>query len=154
MSAQHVKSQVRPLHFLRKILFVGVWLLVIPGAGIYAQSTDQYVSMLDSVLVLDNDQLAKIKAVCFKTADEIMIIDKEIQSIARSEADSLDKANRISAANERKKEFKSKRDDSVRSLLTPEQQVVYDEKIKPATPAVLHFGMSHDRANCVICVKQ
>ena len=118
-----------------------------------AQQTAGFVAQLDSVLVLDGAQREKITAICAETSAEITAIDKTIQALSRSDAEAAEKEKRITEAAERKKAIRDSRDAGIRALLTPEQQRLYDEKVKPARPAVLHFGMNHDRANCVVCVK-
>lgn len=48
------------------------------------------------------------------------------------------------------REAKDKRDAALRTLLPMQTWSTFDRLLKPAKPAVLHFGI-HDRMNCNVC---
>ncbi len=138
---------------INSVRFTALLLTALLAGRVGAQQTAQLVAQLDSVLVLNADQREKVTLICSDAAVEISAIDKELQSLSRSDLDPADKDKRITDANVRKKAIRESRDAGIRALLTPEQQQVYEEKVKPVRPPVLHFGMNHDRASCEVCVK-
>jgi hypothetical protein len=101
-------------------------------------------------LVLSDAVYAGIERIYVAADSSVKFIDGEIQRLQKSDIaeDSLNTF--VMNANARKKEIRQVRDLDIRMLLTPDQQKVYDERIKPAKPQVLHFG-THDRANCPVC---
>jgi hypothetical protein len=116
---------------------------------------------------MDSTQLAQIKIICalneqqspavdslFKNCSAACVrIDKEMNRVSRSGVSEEEKSQAQSALRAEKKSLRETRDMAVQFLLTPQQRALYDEKIKPAAPAILHMGMNHDRANCNVCVK-
>ncbi len=59
---------------------------------------------------------------------------------------------RINVLNQEKKDLKEVRELDIKSVLRPEQVTLYDEKVAPQKPKVLHFGI-HNRADCNVCDK-
>jgi len=59
---------------------------------------------------------------------------------------------KVSALNQKKKDIRDMRELDVRLQLNPAQLKIYDEKIKPVKPQVLHFGL-HNRADCKVCTQ-
>lgn len=51
----------------------------------------------------------------------------------------------------KKKECRDMRDMTVRMIMTPDQQQIFDREIRPSKPSVLHFGVKHERATCPVC---
>ncbi|MDZ4824241.1 MAG: hypothetical protein SH856_12350 [Flavobacteriales bacterium] len=115
------------------------------------QTELDYIASLKTQLTLTDAQLHKVDSICAKAFFDTQLINKELQSLARSNTPDEEKNLRTSVNNQKKKDIREIRDLEVRMLLTPEQKLVYDEKIKPEKPAVLHFGMNHDRASCGVC---
>jgi len=115
----------------------------------------------------DSTQLSQIKIICtlnaqqtsvmdslFKTCSaDLVQLDKEMSRVSRSSLSEEEKSQTQSALRAEKKTMRESRDMAVQFLLTPQQRTLYNEKIKPAAPAILHMGMNHDRANCNVCVK-
>lgn len=115
------------------------------------QPETDYVNKLRTELALDETQFRKADSLCTKAYLDTQLINKELQSLARSNATQEEKNQKTAVNNQKKKDIREMRDLEVRMLLTAEQQKIYDEKIKPEKPPVLHFGMNHDRANCNVC---
>jgi hypothetical protein len=53
-------------------------------------------------------------------------------------------------ANARRKELRTGRDQELQWILTREQLIVFEQKLKAVKPKVLHFGM-HNKADCEVC---
>ena len=86
-------------------------------------------------------------------AVKISKIDSSLKEIQRSETLSESQLlTRMSVLNQEKKDLRSMRDLDTKMFLTPEQKLVFDEKVAPQKPQVLHFGI-HNRADCKICDK-
>jgi len=125
-------------------------------AGIKAQTSNhadvQFLLNLKSELSLDDEQFNTIDSLFYSAGLQITAIDKEIQSISRSNLDQEHRTNSIRDLNGKKKTIRESRDFSMMLLLNEEQKRIYSEKIKPAKPSVIHMGMNHDRANCNVCI--
>ena len=126
------------------------------------------LSLLSSAQIPEQDQkfLARLKTELNLSADKYTSIEK-IYSDKQKELDACDKSikefeqtldneqelqMKVSSLNQKKKDIREMRELDIKLQLTPEQLKIYDEKIKPAKPQVLHFGI-HDRANCKVCVQ-
>ncbi len=122
----------------------------------YAQTTNptdvQYLLNLKTELSLNNEQFDAVDSIYYSASSQMTLIDKEIQSISRSEMADEERNSKIRDLNGTKKTIRDSRDLSVELLLTDEQKKIYREKIKPAKPSVIHMGMNHDRANCNVCI--
>lgn len=144
--AIHVKIQ-------RLLLCLAISLL---GSVCHSQTINptevQYLLNLKSELSLTNEQFDDADSIYFSASQQIIILDKEIQSISRSDLNDEERSSKIRDLNGQKKTIRESRDLSVQLLLNEEQQKIYLEKIKPAKPAVIHMGMNHDRANCNVCI--
>jgi septal ring factor EnvC (AmiA/AmiB activator) len=126
------------------------------------------LSLLSSAQIPEQDQkfLARLKTELNLSADKYTSIEK-IYSDKQKELDACDKSikefeqtldneqelqMKVSSLNQKKKDIREMRELDIKLQLTPDQLKIYDEKIKPAKPQVLHFGI-HDRANCKVCVQ-
>jgi hypothetical protein len=136
-----------------RIIFVSVILLCLlfPKHS-HGQSDSTYLAKLKSELNLNEVQSAVVDTLYKKTSADIRMIDKEIMSLSRKSILEEEKKNKIAALELNKKNIRESRDLSVKLMLTTEQKKIYDEKIKPSKPAVLHMGLTHDRASCTVCV--
>jgi hypothetical protein len=79
-------------------------------------------------------------------------IDKELSRVSRSDISEEERSRAQAELRNKKKTARDNRDFAAQFLLTPQQRITYNDKIKPAPPAILHMGMNHDRANCNVCV--
>ena len=59
---------------------------------------------------------------------------------------------RINILNQEKKDIREMRELDIKSILRPDQVIIYDEKVAPSKPQVLHFGI-HNRADCKVCTQ-
>lgn len=119
------------------------------------------------VTQLSNQDQAQLKAIQEKVQPSIEVFDRicnlflstqEKQNAINARMDelanessnaALEELNKLSAE---KKALKEDRDLSIELELTPEQREIYTTQIKIAKPQVLHFGQTHDRMNCPVCV--
>ncbi len=85
-------------------------------------------------------------------ATELTMIEKENQRNSRSSVSQVEKDSIQTQLLEKKKLLKNSRELNLRSLFTTEQSIIYDTKIKPGKPAVIHMGINHDRVNCTVCI--
>lgn len=84
------------------------------------------------------------------TQEKQNAISERMDELANeSSSAALEELNKLSAE---KKALKEDRDLSIELELTPEQREIYTTQIKIAKPQVLHFGQTHDRMNCPVCV--
>jgi PIN domain nuclease of toxin-antitoxin system len=136
-----------------KVIFMAMVLvcLLFQKHGL-AQSDSTFVANLKSELSLNQVQSALVDTLYKKASIDIRVIDKEIMSLSRKSIVEEDKKNKIAALELNKKNIKETRDLSVKLLLSADQKKIYDEKIKPSKPAVLHMGLTHDRASCTVCI--
>lgn len=138
------------------------WLLLVALGLIWFSGKSQ-----NDISVLTNQDQAQLKAIQEKVQPSAEVFEKicghyltchnkqisintrmdELSSESTSTA--LEELNKLSAE---KKSLKEDRDLSVEMELTPEQRDIYLSQIKIAKPQVLHFGQTHDRMNCPVCV--
>lgn len=144
--------------FLFRIILLGLLIhcagckwMVLQGQTSNAADV-QFLLGLKSELALTDDQFHAIDSLYFTTSEQIVVLDKEIQTISRSGLAENERNDKIRDLNGKKKNLRELRDLSVQLLLTAEQRIIYLEKVKPQKPAVIHMGMNHDRANCNVCV--
>lgn len=144
-----------------KFIIIALFNFGILSSGcLFSQTDTVVVSIQDSVLManmhsqlnLSADQIKIIDRIIAKDSEEIDLLDKEHQKIARSEAQSEERDQKLAAIREKKKNLKEMRELNIRLALTPEQWTIYQEKIKPGAPAVIHMGMNHDRSTCKVCI--
>jgi hypothetical protein len=109
-------------------------------------------ALLKQELTLSPIQVQQMDSILRSTAEKIITIDKELIQISRSNQSQDEKDKKQADLREQKRNAKESRDLSILLLLTSEQRAIYDTKIKPSKPGVLHMGMNHDRAQCEICI--
>ncbi|MFN5621245.1 MAG: hypothetical protein ACK478_08075 [Flavobacteriales bacterium] len=107
---------------------------------------------LRTLCALDELQRPAIDSLFTRCAMECTAIDKELSRVSRSAISEEERTAAQSDLRAKKKAARDNRDFAAQFLLTPQQRITYNEKIKPAPPAILHMGMNHDRANCNVCV--
>ncbi len=129
--------------------------MVVAAEG-FAQTTKpadvQYLLNMKTELALNNEQFDAMDSIYYNTGEQISMLDKEIQTISRSELTEEERSDKIRDLNGKKKTIRDSRDLSIELLLTDEQKKIYKEKIKPSKPSVIHMGMNHDRSNCNVCI--
>ncbi|WP_306643681.1 hypothetical protein [Sanyastnella coralliicola] len=106
---------------------------------------------IDKNITLTPDQSAAIDSVFQHYAAEFNLLDLRTDEV---ESDTLLTEDqvlvRIQMIGQEKKDLRELRELDIRAQLNKEQLVIYDEKIQPAKPQVLHFGI-HNRADCGVC---
>jgi|GEM_PF-1111748 len=107
---------------------------------------------LRTLCELDEQQSIAIDSLFSRCAVECASLDKELSRVSRSAISDDERAAAQNELRNKKKTARDNRDFAAQFLLTPQQRITYNDKIKPAPPAILHMGMNHDRANCNVCV--
>jgi hypothetical protein len=143
----------QPQYQYPKIIIIPmIFLCVLFQKQSFGQSDSTYLASLKTELTLNEVQSAMVDTLYKRASVEIRVIDKEIMSLSRKSIVEEEKKNKIDALQQNKKNIRETRDLSVKLLLTADQKKIYDEKIKPSKPAVLHMGLTHDRASCTVCL--
>ena len=107
---------------------------------------------IEKTIELDVNQKQQIQVVFSKYAVLISDIDKQISNTQKSDIPEEQIPLRVSAYNQDKKDLRDLRELEIKGILNPSQRLVYEKKIQPEKPQVLHFGL-HYLANCNVCVK-
>ena len=81
---------------------------------------------------------------------ELLEIKTERDSIESWVDDESQIVKEIDVLNKKKRELTDDRDTAIKGQLTETQLTIFNEKIRPNKPSVLHFGI-HNRADCTIC---
>ncbi len=117
-----------------------------------SSSDSLYLQSLKNDLVLTDSQYVHIDSIYCKAQKSIVALDKEIQKTSRSDINAEEKDTKVKALAAEKKNVKAMREIDMQLVLTTEQKKKFEEKVKASKNAVSHFGASHDRASCVVCV--
>ncbi|NNE54797.1 MAG: hypothetical protein HKN32_02160 [Flavobacteriales bacterium] len=112
----------------------------------------RFIETLQSELQLTEGQRLTVDSIYVCNQKELSILQHEIDSLERSEITEKELNLKIAVLNQKKKDVREFREMELLDVFTVEQQTVYREKIKPAKPQVLHFGI-HNRADCNVCTK-
>ncbi len=137
------------------IILLGM-LLVFRGSAI-AQTTlsdkdNRALQNIITVLNLNEEQKAASTEIFHRYALEITELENEKLEIQRTSDDESLLSTQLLVMNQEIKDLREMRDLEIESILNPLQAQIYQEKIKPEKPQVLHFGI-HDRAKCGVCVR-
>jgi Mg2+ and Co2+ transporter CorA len=127
-----------------------VFSLFAEGQVLQAQDST-YLQRFHAELKTTPFQKSKVDSIYIAAATRLAIVDTETKVIQQSDISEEEINSKVSLANQQKKDIREVRDLEIALLLSPEQRIVYEEKIKIKKPSVLHFGMNHDRANCNVC---
>lgn len=112
----------------------------------------QFLDRLNQELNLSEVQVLAVDSIYLYCAQSVQLLNEEIKVIERSDATEKEISMRVAIKAEERRDLKAERDAEVQRLLTVEQLKIYEEKIKPAKPQVLHFGI-HNRADCKVCTQ-
>lgn len=110
-----------------------------------------YLARLHKELAIESPQKHKVDSIYVHYTVEMYKVDAEIKKVQQSDLSEEAINKEVSRLNEERKLKKDLRELDVVAVLNEQQKKIYLEKIKPAKPQVLHFGINHDRASCVIC---
>lgn len=105
---------------------------------------------LEQSLSPDNITKSKLDAIVRNAANQIAALEQDKLQIQRDSDDEDMILTQIKVKNQEIKDIREERDLQIQSILNPEQLSIYNEKIKPDKPQVLHFGL-HNRADCKVC---
>ena len=105
------------------------------------------------MLVLNPVQLRVLDTLFTRYAAQMATIDEKVKAAERNAQLSEDDVLlRLNAATQEKSDLRELRELDIKALLTPDQRKIYEEKIAPSKPAVLHFGI-HNRMDCKVCTQ-
>lgn len=127
-------------------------LWMISGAA-YGQLPDRdarFVTKLKQELSLSAVQASQVDSLFAFYHEQLQQVEAYIDSVESSNATEAEVTMRVAIKAQERKDLKAERESDLTALFTDEQQVIYTEKIKPAKPQVLHFGI-HNRADCKVC---
>ena len=116
------------------------------------EQEQKFLARLKSELNLSEEKFSAIEKIYSDKQKELDACDKSIKEFEQTLDNEQELQMKVSSLNQKKKDIREMRELDVKLQLTPDQLKIYDEKIKPAKPQVLHFGI-HDRANCKVCVQ-
>jgi hypothetical protein len=133
------------------LLMVGFSFCFLAKGQVLQGQDSTYLNRFHTELKTTPEQKNRVDSIYVAAATKLAIIDTETAAIQQSDLSEELINAKVFQANQDKKNIREVRDLEIALLLTPEQRVVYEEKIKIKKPNVLHFGMNHDRANCNVC---
>ena len=140
---------------MTKYILAIISFLVISSSGVLAQQLtaqdSSFLSKLHTELSTDNLQKHKIDSVYTDAVVKLHDIDTSIKAWEKADVTEEELNAKVLELNIKKKDIRDIRDYQIQLQLNESQRKIYLEKIKPTKPAVLHFGMNHDRANCNVC---
>jgi hypothetical protein len=140
---------------MTKYILAIISFLIISSSGVLAQQLtaqdSSFLSKLHTELSTDNLQKHKIDSVYTDAVVKLHDIDTSIKAWEKADVTEEELNTKVLELNIKKKDIRDIRDAQIQLLLNESQRKIYLEKIKPTKPAVLHFGMNHDRANCNVC---
>ena len=133
------------------LIFIFLLLGVTTDAQVLSAQDSSYLSRLHTELSTDSLQKNLIDSVYIDAAHTLRTLDSTMKALEKSDLPEEELNLKILDLNQQKKNTRDIRDNTIQFLLNDAQRKIYLEKIKPTKPAVLHFGMNHDRANCNVC---
>ena len=130
------------------MLLVAFWPLL-TGAQL-SESDQAFLTQLRGRLELSASQDSSINALFTASQHRVDSLDLAIRKIQQSDDESFI-LEQLPILRQQKKDVRELRDLSIFDLLNPVQQNIFQQEIRPQKPAVLHFGIQHDRMSCTIC---
>ena len=112
----------------------------------------RFVAKLKQELGLSYDQAAQVDSLYVTCNQALQLLQADIDRIEASDASEKEITMRVSIKSQEKKDLKEERELALLRILTENQRTAYETDIKPAKPAVLHFGI-HNRADCKVCTR-
>ncbi len=117
------------------------------------ETAAQWLSRMDSVLTLTEDQKIKLEGIYLQYEVERSSIELSLMELQREPMDPMEWEIKDNALRKKKKDLSKEREEKILAELNTEQQNIYIAKVSPNKPQVLHMGLKHDKINCNICVK-
>ncbi|MEY3599051.1 MAG: hypothetical protein RL521_1473 [Bacteroidota bacterium] len=118
-----------------------------------AESLEQWLNKLDSLLTLTENQRIALEGIYLKCEVERSSIELSLLELQREPMDPMEWEIKDNALRKKKKDLSKEREERILAELNTEQQNIYIAKVSPNKPQVLHMGLKHDKINCNICVK-
>lgn len=129
-----------------------VFVSVCVGQNALPERDARFVTKLKQELGLSPAQATQVDSLYSTCNLALQIVEAEIDRIEASEASEREINIRVSIKSQEKKDLKAEREQALLRILTEDQRTAYATDIKPAKPAVLHFGI-HNRADCKVCAR-
>jgi hypothetical protein len=117
------------------------------------ETAEQWVSRMDSLLTLTEDQKIKLEGIYLFYEVERSSIELSLAQLQTEPMDPMEWEIKDNSLRIRRKSMSKEREERILQELSTEQQKVYLERIAPNKPQVLHMGIKHDKINCNICLK-
>ncbi|MFT4679646.1 MAG: hypothetical protein ACI84C_001261 [Flavobacteriales bacterium] len=136
----------------RFTLFLALFTVSLSMSAQLSEKDKRYLSTVRDTLQLSAEQVIELDKVYLFCKGELDKLQNEVDSLERYEESESLLNLKVNVLNQKKKDAKEQRELDTRGVLTVEQKLVYETKIKPQKPKVLHFGI-HDRAKCNVCIK-
>lgn len=136
----------------RFTLFLALFAISLSLSAQLSEKDKRYLSTVRDTLQLSDVQATQLEKVYLDCQFELDKLQNEVDSLERHEESESLLNLKVNVLNQKKKDTKEQRELDTRGILTVEQKLVYEAKIKPQKPKVLHFGI-HDRAKCNVCIK-
>lgn len=137
-----------------RIVFLFCCLLSFANFGIAQELSPADQRKRDAIvkeLTLNEQQVVLLDSLYTQCAVKLEEIDLRLKEVSRSDSLSEDQVLvRTSVMQQERKDLREIRDLETKAFLSTEQQALFDEKIAPQKPQVLHFGI-HNRADCNVC---
>ena len=112
----------------------------------------RFVAKLKQELGLTQHQSLELDSLYAMFNLGLQAIQDDIDRIESSDASEKEINMRVSIKVQEKKDLKEEREQALLRVLSDDQRITYETDIKPAKPAVLHFGI-HNRADCNVCTR-
>ena len=143
------------MNWIQKMGMVG---MVLQTTFLFSQNELQpehvlWLSRCDSILTLNDQQNLSIYSILLDF--QLKLQNWELRKKENNQSDigpAEWEKNDIRLQAE-KKEIRQQKEDQIIALLNEQQKEKYYLTIAPNKPSVLHMGLKHDRANCIVCVK-
>jgi hypothetical protein len=113
----------------------------------------QWLQQCDSILTLSEAQHQSILQILIDFQAKATEWENRKLDNNRSDRDPIEWEKTDLQLQAEKKEMRKQKEDQIIAVLSPPQIEIYHQSIAPQKPSVLHMGLKHDRANCIVCVK-
>jgi len=134
-------------------LLLFFWVHCVLGQQNIQPEQAQWLQQCDSILSLNEAQHQSILKILIDF--QVKAADWENRKLDnnRSDRDPIEWEKTDLQLQAEKKEMRQQKEDQIIALLSAPQIEIYHQSIAPQKPSVLHMGLKHDRANCIVCVK-
>lgn len=142
------------MNFMRNLipflLFLFIWSDVILAQTPASSMDLRILENLRKELVLTAAQDSSLQDLVQTAAKYIEALENDKLKAQREIEDEELLLTQLKVIGQQIKDVREIRDLEIQAQLNEEQLKIYEEKIKPKKPQVLHFGL-HNRADCKVC---